>query len=365
MAPTQKIAVLSVAVSVLFVSTLFLLFLNLQKPVSSSPPVTGIIPTSVPQSNPETSWKTYENKKYGFSFNYPKEWEFTTQQNYNIPYYGEGFYFSTCGTSTLYMSLIDLNQPDTAYKSIDEFFQKSPNLVPIIPWKNIDISGVTGKYYQNEGEPGSVTPSVTIVIYNQTNNTIIRLYFTDGCRLGLDQAIKKYLDQILSTFKFTNIKTTVPSPTTTAVKTIKYNLYQNWLSVRDYSQLFEVGYDPATQDLKMSAASIDIIQKPTQPNQYVTPRASYALKDYDGGSRHTFLYSFFGGKLTSQDKFPDFKEVEYTIDGKTCLFLDGISYSQFPAVWGMCPITGSKALLITTGDRQNYVKTLSTIKFPK
>ena len=113
----------------------------------------------------------------------------------------------------------------------------------------------------------------------------------------------------------------------------------------------------------MSSASIDITQKPTLPNQYITVQTSFTIKDYDGGARHTFLYAFFGGKLTNQDKFPDYKEVEYSIDGKTCLFLDGISYSQFPTVWGMCPISGSKALLITTWDRENYVKALSTIKF--
>lgn len=153
-------------------------------------------------STPGIGQKTYTNKKYGFSFQYPSNWNFEKSIDNNIPYYGEGTVFMSCSTSTLVLSVLDLNRSDSAYQSFSQFIKNSPSLIPPTKSKDIRVAGYDGKYYKDLGDPGSVTPSVGVAFYNNKDNVIVTLYFTDSCQKGLDSAIKTDFNQILSTFKF-------------------------------------------------------------------------------------------------------------------------------------------------------------------
>lgn len=62
---------LIILVAIFFTSTLVLIYLNYLKPQSIPTPTIATFPTKIPTPDPTTNWKTYENKKYGFSFKYP------------------------------------------------------------------------------------------------------------------------------------------------------------------------------------------------------------------------------------------------------------------------------------------------------
>jgi len=176
-----------------------------QKPVQKTElPATSPSVAPVEIEDPIASWKTYTNEKYGFLFKYPSEWKIQTRDVYNERYHGEGFYLMTCSTSALVISLLDLSRPDAVYKSVDDYLKTPPFNSPAFQWKDIYVAGISGKYYKETGDPGSVTPSASVILFNKFKNSIINLRFTDPCGKGIDQAISDEFDQILSTFKFIN-----------------------------------------------------------------------------------------------------------------------------------------------------------------
>ncbi|MFA6007720.1 MAG: hypothetical protein WC784_03725 [Candidatus Shapirobacteria bacterium] len=61
---------LLILLAIFFTSTLYLLYLNFNKP---STPTTGVIPTEtiVPTIDPTADWQTYTNTAFGISFKYP------------------------------------------------------------------------------------------------------------------------------------------------------------------------------------------------------------------------------------------------------------------------------------------------------
>ena len=63
-----------------------------------------------------------------------------------------------------------------------------------------------------------------------------------------------------------------------------------------------------------------------------------------------------------EDLLPSYHEQEYTYTGRSCLFLIGITISQFPTTWGMCDAGGGKAFLITSYDDGDFEKTAQTIR---
>lgn len=91
---------------------------------------------------------------------------------------------------------------------------------------------------------------------------------------------------------------------------------------------------------------------------------SVNIYDYDGASRHTFLYDHMDIPQ-KQDYLDDFREEEFMWNGNNCLFLNGIGISQAPTVWGMCALGNNKALYFATFDREPavYEKILKTIKY--
>lgn len=359
--------------TIVFISVAFILFLAgayllgqqsvkpIETPVTiptTSQIVTLPKPTIVPTTNIDSTvnWKTYTYLKSNidFSFKYPT--------NYNVNSGPEVSQLSPTDTTITSISF--------EFTSLDK--SNHEDIVLEIVRADRSLDSYVQKFAASELVPKKISAPFNPTLWLGYSKNIPTLYlsfvksgyiYNLGALNATDSTGSQLLIQILSTFKFTENKTITPTSNQSLTKSIKYNLPQNWLSVRDNSQLFEVGYNPTTQEPKMSTDDIIIFNKITDTNQYLSLLSRYEIVDYDGGSRHTFLYSYFNGKLTSQDKFPNYKEVEYRIDGKNCLFLDGISYSQSPSVWGICPMSSSKALLITTWDRENYSKNLSTLKF--
>lgn len=150
---------------------------------------------------------------------------------------------------------------------------------------------------------------------------------------------------------------------------LTYALPQGWQIVKDSNNFFEVGLDPATtkKSDNVQTVGIELLKiKPTPAEGYGS-FMTISLQNYDGGSRHEFIYKHLGltpakGDVTVTDLSPDYFEKEYNLDGKSCLFLNGISISQYPSVWGMCDAGSSQAFLITSSGRDGYLETVKTIR---
>jgi hypothetical protein len=143
---------------------------------------------------------------------------------------------------------------------------------------------------------------------------------------------------------------------------LTYYLPSGWKTVQSSNRLFEVGYDPITTRTDVNSYvqdGISLFKQNFTNAAYFTVR----LIPYSGGSRHQFLYNQLGEKPVKEDLMENYHETEYLYNGKSCLFLIGISISQFPTTWGMCDAGSGKAFLITSFDNENYEQPLQTVKF--
>ena len=309
-----------------------------QTPVAIIPTITNT-PTPTNITNPTTSWKTYENKQYGFSFKYPENLKLSSDphapDNYTIKNSTTFIAFNIQSTC--------LNTQCLTIQSLDEIANNMLSLDVLSSFKIGNSKGI------------KITNGFMIEIPNSNNFLLLNS--------GQNTPI---VDQILLTLKFTESKVITPTKAQALINSIDYSLPQGWLSVRDNSQLFEVGYNPATQDIKMDKQSISVIYINLNNNPYYSPYAStqlFQVLPYNNGSRHAFIEKQLGESINSGNKSPGYYESEMNIDGKSCLVLNGISISQFYTVWGMCAINTKQALLFTSFNYADLSQHLGSLKF--
>jgi hypothetical protein len=206
--------------------------------------------------------------------------------------------------------------------------------------------------------------SVDVVVVPLTESKILRIA---GYVAGSATAVTEYKNtfkQILSTFNFTDRIIPTNSSQIKTSKKLTYLLPAGWYVAKDSSLLFEIGYNPATHEVKYENG-ISLIRKNLANNQYYSTYANtttFTIKTYNNGSRHEFINKELGEPISSMNKSPDFKEIDYIIGNKNCLVFKGVSISQYPTVWGMCPLTSAKALLFSTFDN-DIESTLQTLTF--
>lgn len=189
--------VLSTAIAILFVAVLYLLFLNLQKPVvpivetqvPTVAPTKAITPTTVIDQS--TDWKTYSNKELSFEFKYPPEIKYLDNNEFAMNGYQ--------GVVTLQ------NYPPSVLPNIgdDATFQ-----MLVYTKKNINKINSTAKNIFANDEN-------IIVFENNLNKT------------GDNQLF----NQILSTFKFTNISQAT-NPSVEAKKFLDAYVAGDWTTTK-------------------------------------------------------------------------------------------------------------------------------------
>jgi len=172
----------------------------------------------------------------------------------------------------------------------------------------------------------------------------------------------------ISTNKFVDQKSKLTPTPFKNINTIKYLLPQGFQTVNDNSQIFQLGYNSTEYDAKSDSKSISIIRKDlnTDPKHFYSPYSNtfnFMVLAYNNDSRHKFIENYLGESLNSGNKLPNYSESEFVIAGKNCLILNGISISQYPTVWGVCPISTSHALLFNGFDFNTLKFILATLKF--
>lgn len=337
------------------------------QPASSTTSASTIIPspnpfpTEIPvkESDPTANWKTYAND--GISFQYPSDWKINSGTNI----FKQGDVVSVY-TSVQYDAKVSVQnflftaaKPEQTTLGLRDWIDQQNILVPYpgneAPRlsKDATLGGESAIRVDKCGE------GCFSFVYSKHNDKIYAVAYPSSV-----PTLVKIFDQILSTFKFTGTTPTVTPATNKNVTNFYYKLPDGWKTVQDETGSFEVGYDPnaTTTSLTYSPDAISIFIK----GNIGGAAMSVHLKNYDGGSRHQFIYKFTNDNQPpqKQDLGSDYNEKEYLYNNKSCLFLRGIYTSQFPNVWGMCDAGSGKAFLITSYVPE-YETTLQTIRLLK
>lgn len=342
----MKTKLLISLVAVLFVSVLYLLYLNFaKKPEVAYVPKTGkiILPTTVPTTtDPTANWKTYTNTKYSFSFKYPQDY-FKYVNEYQA---GNSIYFAPTEGKGVEMGTPMALTPGDVWFTVDISLAKSGQ--KSTPKELISLDG-----------PQPVSDFQSVIV---ENGNAIKIVLSSFSKDTLNK-FESTFNQILSTFKFTS----TPTPTTSISK-VTYKLPSGWQTFSGPANQFTVGFNPSTQDASMQDGIVSIVYKNLQNNPYYSPYAQtqhFQVLPYNNGSRHAFIEKQLGETLSiSKDNITsDTDELNIQIAGKNCLIINGVYISQFPTVWGMCVIDSTSALMFNSFNYADLSQHLSTLKF--
>ena len=360
----------------------YLIAKNIKVPPTPSNQTTT--PTQSPIQLPDadtTNWKAYTNTEYGFSFSYPPAVTLYTGNNLNKV------------ENLTYIPVCDLDRSASClYYSNKEFPNTnfsgaglSINILKVNSDSCNTLERPTGSVAINEvkfikGAAGGAAAG------NQNEDLIYRTFHNGTCfeirqRITTNSSdvntvnggvksftendknkITKLFDQILSTFKFLELKVTPIATNKPQTKKLVYFLPSGWQKVNYEQNTFQIGYDPNTMKTEQGVNGITIYKLRPDPKYGYMSYAFVGLYSYGGGSRHQFIYDKVGQTPQKQNYLPHYKEYEYTYNGKSCLFLAGIGISQINKTWGMCDAGNGKAFLITSIDDTNFQEIVQTIK---
>lgn len=299
--------------------------------------------------NETANWKTYTDREVGLEFKYPSERNIQQAQRK----YGKVLFITSNQPIDL-ITIYTSNDPSI----VSNYGKKNSNGGPLPPVMEVKIDNQEAIKY-------SVVGSTTVQF-------LLGKYSIEVVYFQASETNSKLIDQILSTFKFTNTTISPTPEPTTAAKKLTYFLPSGWKTVQDTSGTFEVGYDPSMSQLftgangnSVSNLSVSVTLGGTWQNNPVKKvgyNFSIAVKPYDGGSRHNFILG------TSQwDKSADYHEKDYSYNGWNCLVLYGTFISQSDTNWGMCIIDTKRAFAFSAGTwtDQMMEQLISTIRLLK
>lgn len=187
----MKTKILISLVAILFVSVLYFLYLNFtKKPEVVYVPQTGKItlPNTVPTVSQQTAdWKTYTNKTYGFSFQYPST---STVSSHTYTGYLASFIINKISPTDQYTDI-------TFYVGNTDESLKIDRTDKNITVKDITISGLNA---MQVSMPLGQNPAQELV-YFSNNGKYFSFQFVGDTKGTV--ALNNF-SQILSTFKFTD-----------------------------------------------------------------------------------------------------------------------------------------------------------------
>ena len=178
------------------------------------PLVCAMLPSEVPGKEeemarqPAATFETYENKRYGFSIEYPEDWQlFYTQRNVN-GFQGpgkEGFYLSVATvveelaepmTAQEYAELDEdqLKTYTSSYNKLEEY-QTTINAEPAV------VRVFTAIFYKGWPEVTVKTKQVYL-----TNNEMAYVITCYALPTTYDEANAKYFEHMVQSFKFIEIE---------------------------------------------------------------------------------------------------------------------------------------------------------------
>jgi len=153
-----------------------------------------VVPTFTPRTDETADWKTYTNTQYGFEFKYPADW--TLQDG------------KEQGISPMFNSvIITKNLSNKEYLRISFTSSKENLQQGFSGQEKISLAGIEwiGSQYNN-GVPGEDAPHDSLAYFSKYAglNFQVDLYPVTFLPYSTNRDINPILNQILSTFKFTD-----------------------------------------------------------------------------------------------------------------------------------------------------------------
>lgn len=182
----NKIFLFPISLAVIFFASIIIILSSVgQKNIIA-------LPTPTPAPIP-TDWKTYTNKKYGFEFQYPKDWEIreTEPGTFYLGKKGEKYYFE--GSQEESAIYIGFWKPSK--DSFSELFKDyQTSLLGMITVEKTRLGGVEAGYIKFFGN------EIFTIYHDYETHTNIRGYSDEYSQTNVSETYS----QIISTFKFIN-----------------------------------------------------------------------------------------------------------------------------------------------------------------
>lgn len=324
-------------------------YIYTSKPTLS--PTVSVSPTPVSIADPTANWKTYINKKYGYQIKYPSNWKSTETDD---PGLGDGPLTYTIIVSDA-VSLKDSGYVNIAVDRNLSWNQFTKNATQQ-GFQDYKFNGLNAMIFKKDGYDTSIN----------LNLPTDKLITTVTYGFSHDNSDKETIDQILSTFKFTGIPVTpTSSPTPSQSKLPKYNyaIPSGWPVAQDQKKQLQVNYNPKNEKTNPQDPFGVTIYRLVPATGGYPSNFFVDLLSYTGSDQHQFIYKSMEASPQKGDLTSGYKEIKFYLNDWKCLSLDGISISQYHAIWGMCDIGNQKAIFYTSGtnDYITYLKTVSIL----
>ena len=263
---------------------LFYQNLQLQKQISQLQTQPSPSPAASPVVNPTANWKTYTNPSLKYLLKYPQSWEIQEYPDADLPYVLHR------------LELRNNNKPQLVIEIYKELRVKTVPEDKVVRSEQITISGVTGtKNWHNSFGP----PAEIIIIFD-----------TKTYRILLQDANQNQtVDQILSTFKFTNTLNQEASPTL-SLTIVKILDTSNWTERQCGKISFKLPpeYNNNCSDYPDKNIKDAYITKKDSNLSY---SAIIQVREYNGGSRRQYWINAIKATPDSIAKYIRFQETQF------------------------------------------------------
>jgi len=287
---------LLILVAFLFVSLLFSLYLNFNKsPAASIPtPTPNIVPTET--TNETVNWKTYTNKIYNISFQYPSIFSVSDELPKTKTQGGPKTALELTDSKNNYQISIIINPagfgPIFADKKITLDYSPTEGLfsTKVVPSTEED-----NQYLSLDKK----------VLWYQFDNDLLSNLTILTFAAKSDTKLETLTTQILSTFKFTD---TTPTPTpTTAVNKVKILDSSSWVEYSCSSISYKL---PSNYNQKCNLAfnGVQGIDEVIYQENGKYNHGSIMIKKYDGGSRRQNWIDTMKATSSEVSKYVRFQE---------------------------------------------------------
>lgn len=206
----------------------------------------------------------------------------------------------------------------------------------------------------------SIVAAIYFVYQNrQSNKQITQLELKPSPQSTGGQQITRNPDRALTSTE--NSESTAVSkkaddttPTKTVYEKINYNLPNNWESIKDSNNQFQIGYNPEEFSARSYPGRIGLNHQ-----QWSTFNFVIRIEENNGKTKKSLLNKYFQGYEIA----PKTYERNYLVGGKPALVIYNVEYSS-TIIIGVITLNEDKALVFSsTGGNEEIIKQLlATIK---
>lgn len=321
------------------------------KPTPTTPITVQISPSPTPSNSTDTStWKTYTNTKFGYSVQFPSNWEEGSLGSED----GKGFDYTmvTHGPSDVRIQEIGINtsitdtpaQANSLFETVTKKYSAS-QLHPII------IDGVQGLSGDNIGDRWAQKNEITQDIF-LVKGSIFYLISIGKMDKNLNTT-----DQILSTFKFT-------TPSGGLTPTTTQSIDSSWKTYANSQYGFNIKYP--------SGFSVD--DKSTQFPPFTVFLTDKSQTIIGEGGTQTNPYLVISAILTQSPLSNYLSDPQNNLQQTGTKIFNGYTFTNVQEIHGISGATNEYAIQTKNGiilinnpfsqiDANTYTQILSTFRF--